>query len=369
MVQLTDVFLQMHPHYLSDRGIRRALHKGKIRFEPAPEDGQIQPASLDIRIGRMRVFDPLAQRCNAQIHNDKGLQRLVEDPEEELVFTNYPDHRDIPIDIPPDSLFEVYLHETIQNKRGYDITADLRSGRGRWGFDLHSTFLEQGPWGTYLSVRNTNPNTIRLYGQSRFAQLFFHPRKPRGNGYAVQDHRQAARIADMISDGSLQTLGPFVLFQAGQHAFTFKKKRGGIDTKKKYAEGRLYHRHTLEQPFFLQTGKPHIIQLEPRINLPANIGIQLLHLVPYAHEPGHFGPDPAMLWLEPHRANAGWVDPGYAGHITAHPYRRKTGTVIHRGDAIALGVLIKFAQPVARPYGSKHLNSHYQNSAGDVAKS
>jgi len=62
--------------------------------------------------------------------------------------------------------------------------------------------------------------------------------------------------------------------------------------------------------------------------------------------------------------SAGWVDPGYSGHITAHPIRYKIPRLLKKGDTFAYGVLYYYPKGVRRKYGEKSLDSHYQNSHG-----
>ena len=76
-----------------------------------------------------------------------------------------------------------------------------------------------------------------------------------------------------------------------------------------------------------------------------------------------------MYFLEDHCVHAGWVDPGYKGHVTGQPLRRKFPAIIQKGEALALGRIFKYTSPVKRPYGSKELNSHYQNSTGVGSRS
>ncbi len=352
---------------LNDNGIEEALKNGSIKVDGKLDADQIQPASLDIRIGRVKLYDHEAMKLTAQHFNQQakfdaeptdGFAKVTEDAEGNHV------------DIPTASFVEIFFHESISyDHNKYFTTVDLRSSRGRMGLSLASRLVESSVEGSYVRLWNFNPNTIRLYSNDKFVQLFFHPRsyKVPTDGYVVTDLDEVDSIAKKL--GEIKTYGPYLVFNLGEHLLKFKKDIGVIDTNKKYHDDELYQRYDTSKKVSILPGEAVIAQLAPRLNLPADIGIQLLHKIPYAQNPGFLTPDPSMAFVEGCVVNAGWVDPGYNGNVTAHPLRRKFPANLANGDAIALGLIYRYTRPVKRPYGSSALKSHYQNSTGDGAKS
>ena len=332
-------------YVMSDRGIRQALEQGRLIVDPLTDD-QIQPASLDVRIGQVRVYDHEAMaKAAEQLSRMPPAAAVNYEPTTEFAKT-YPDEDDIPIDIPPGTFAEVFFHEKIQHDSAITLQVDLRSSRGRLGLQLTSTYLEHDAQGTYVSLWNWNPNTIRLYGRTKFAQLFIHTNEP--------------------SDGVV-CCDEYLPFHLGDHVYKFRQI-GILDTKQKTPDEVLYEKLSTES-VTIRKHEPTIVQLLPEVKIPANFGLKILHKIPYCQNPGHMRPDPEMMGLETMCANAGWVDPGYEGKITGHPMRTKFPVTLKKGDFIALGVVFAYAQSVLRPYGRSDLGSHYQKSDGTTSKS
>ncbi|RJQ17310.1 hypothetical protein C4573_04630 [Candidatus Woesearchaeota archaeon] len=363
MFHLSPIVVFPHSNLLlHDAGLEEMIKRGKIKIVPKPGDVQRQPASLDIRIGMTRVYDAEAQAQTARHWNKHHLAKPS------VHFAKiFPDEKDIPIDIPPKSFTELFFHEQpyFESSR-FDLGVDLRSSRGRLGLSLASQETEKGNR-QYVSFWNMNPNTIRLYGQDPFTQLFFYPKRGYANGHIVQDPDEAKELVQGIADA--QMYGAYIMFFVGDHVRKFREDIGIIDTREKYADEVLYRQFSAEEgcPVFAEDAV--IMQLHPRVKLPPNLGIRILHCLPYAQISGLTKPSPEYFFLESHVANAGWVDPGYEGFVTAHPIRRKFPAVYTKGDFIALGALYHYDTPVKRPYGSSTLNSHYQKSDGVGARS
>lgn len=312
---------------LSDKGIRREIGNGNIQISDF-EDKQIQPSSLDLRIGKVH-YEP----------SDKA----------SVIFE---DIEDCPINLPPKSSAQIFFHEKIYSN--FPIRIDLRSSRGRLGLEILSWDKES------VSVFNHNPNTIRLYGRTPFAQMFFTPFNDLDGG-VVYNQKEAQRIGKALG---IPTLGPYALFSLGEHAFRFKHT-GLTDTKNlKEEDCDKLSTNKLTIPLNETT----ICQLAPRIDLPSDIGIQILHHIPFMQDSGNIHPDPTHLLMERQVCNAGWVDPGYKGNLTAHIRRTKTPGEYTKGQHLALGVFFKYHQPVERPYGNKDLKNHYYESTGTTAQ-
>jgi deoxycytidine triphosphate deaminase len=337
-------------YVLSDRGIRESLGDDGVKLEDF-DDSQIQPGSLDLRIGEVKVFDDSVRELMVDEMAVVGFPGVDRGPTDEHAI-RYPDEFGIPIDLPPRSWAEIKPHETIRTEMM--TRADLRSSRGRLGLKIETN--QDG----VLGIMNYNPNTVRLYGRTPFAQMFFHTEDNFG-GRIVTDSQEAGMIGSALG---VESFGPYLMFQLGEYAYRFRDV-GVIDTAKKQ-EG-LYDEVEIDN-LVVPPLETIIVQLEPQIRLPPDTGIQLID-VPYLQNSGHMKPDVEMLFLESRRSNAGWGDPGYQGNLTAHLMRTKFPGKYNRGDNIVLGVITRYDQPVERSYGHPGLNSHYQGSTGSVSRS
>jgi deoxycytidine triphosphate deaminase len=348
------------PFMLSDRGIRKSIDSGEMNLNADDfTDKQIQPVSLDLRIGRVSVYDQDSVSKMVSEYNKLSLKQRLGDYEfNDKYAKKYPDEKGLAIDIPPISFFEVEIHEKV--KTDFLKRVDLRSSRGRLGLQIESFDGSR-----ILGIRNYNPNPIRLYSRTSFAQMFFHT-DSLVDGRVVRDFDEAREIGAQLG---VPTCGPYLLFQLGQYAYRFRNI-GLIDTgnlNEKQSED-LYDKVELKK-FFVPAGETIISQLEPKVNLPEDLAIQLINM-PYVQCGfGGIKPNPEILFCEQYRTNAGLADPGYNGNLTAHLRRTKSSVYYNQGMNIVLGVIIQFTEPVQRPYGSKGLGSHYQGSEGSVSRS
>lgn len=363
---------------MADSGIKKAIETGVIKIKNGFTSDQLQPSTLDVRIGKVRVYDYTAMMRTASDYNRNVIKNI--DYEPISIYANFfPDEKDIPIDIPPFATAEIFFHEQLEYDSSLlDVTCDLRSSRGRLGLKPNSDRLEHDCDGFYLSMTNFNPNTIRLYGQDKFAQLFFHPRnEDLKEGYiVVESPEEAYGIAKTLMGCEPHMHGLHVVFSVGDHVLQFKRI-GMIDTKKKYSDDELYIKHStnedVENPLVkIRPLEAVISQLSPRLKMPKDVGIKLLHVIPYvqvANEINSMWPNEKCIFLEPSVVNAGWVDPGYEGNVTAHPMNYKNTLRLVKGMPLAFGLIYKYETQVERAYGSKELNSHYQGSDGVGSRS
>ena len=355
MLDVPIAYGSCYSRALHDTGIREAIRRGEIRIHPAPLDEQFQPSSLDVRVGRVVVFDQQAQR------------KYVKTPLEltDRFGKNYPDRKNLPILIPSNCMARIYLHERITLDQ-HETSVDLRSGRGRIFLKLNSRFLY---WNEsvlcdpsvepHVDVWNLNSSPIQLYGHDRFAQIFFHPTTTKGNGAIVNDQAKAGELALQI--GNPETIGPYVLFRAGDHVFK-PNANGVIDTRIQREDD--CEQVSLEKTVVLNFGDCAIVQLHPKIQIPNNLGIHILHRLPPEQESFSTKPNSSFLSFEPNRCNAGWVDPGYIGNVTAHIWANRCGMSIKKGDPVALGLFVLYDTPVERKYGSTTILSTHQHSKG-----
>jgi len=338
------------PYVLSDRGIRESLDNGRLKVDDF-EDNQVQPVSLDLRIGEVSVFDAGYRMLEVDRMYGAGLDY---EPSSDGAI-DYPDEAGRRISIPPRSWVEIRPHENIETDFGTRV--DLRSSRGRLGLKIES--FQDG----VLSIRNYNPNTVRLYGRTPFAQMFFHPESNLG-GRIVSDVEEVRSIGKLLG---VDTYGPYLLFQLGEHAFRFKgTEYGVVDTRK--SDDKSYYDQVEIKDLFVPPGEMVVAQLEPRIEVPNNIAIQLID-TPYVQNSFNLRPDDRLLFCESARSNAGFIDPEYNGNVTVHLRNTKWPDFYNRGDDVVLGVVSSFDKPVLRGYGHPELNSHYQGSKGSVSRS
>ena len=351
---------------LHDAGLKRAMADGKIRVRPEPDDSQIQPASLDIKLGKARVYDARAMARTGTL----AAELFAEDIDAEIptkFAIGYPDEKGLPITIPPGAFVEAFSHNKILfSPDDYEISFDLRSSRGR----IHlSPEIIPGVERNrhYVSFRNESNKTVILYGHDPFAQAFFHPRSAdESSGFIVQDEAMAAKLAGESFQGMPEMFGAYVVFRCGEKALRLRDIVSVIDTRKKYKECELYEEVSL--PFNRSTGaRPRdalVVQLEPVMRLPPNVGLRILHSPPYLQGVSH-----STFLLDEQSANAGWIDPGYEGKATAHIMTRIRPPTLQTGMPLAFGVFYYYTTPVDKPYGSEGLNSHYQKSEGAGVRS
>jgi deoxycytidine triphosphate deaminase len=343
-----DIVLSRFPGMtmLNDNGIHEAIGKEMLKISPSIKDDQIQPGSFDVTIGDVFVFDDEYRRSKADAN---GFISIKDEPDRNGC-KHYDDKKDNPILLPPRSYAEIYFHETIHAK-DIDLTYELRSSRGRLHLFPNSIHPELDEFGMYVGVYNLNPNPMILYGQSKFASLFFHPR------YETE-HMGGPVVQKMPGLEDIMTPEGYVEFRAGKEMKTFKAHET-IDTAKSLTE-EYYDTHDLTNGFVLEKDVPSIIQLTPSVELPADLGIRLLHQIPFHSSMQEHG----FLVADWHQVNAGWVDQGYKGSITAHKIKLFDRKLIKEGDIVCYGVLYAFNTKSRRAYGDAGLNSHYQGSTG-----
>lgn len=157
--------------HLNDGHIRRLYESGKLGIDPAPEDIQFQPASLDLRLGNeFFIFHrPLGKAENVQAidpdepFSDSWGERVrLSDGQSFLLFSG-----------------QFILATTVERVRiPHDTIARVegRSSLGRLGLLIHATagFVDPGFDGQItLEMANLNPRPIRLRPGMRICQLGF----------------------------------------------------------------------------------------------------------------------------------------------------------------------------------------------------
>lgn len=361
-------------YLLHDKGIRNAIENGWING--SFPDSHIQPASLDLRNLKVRVYDEeVRQKMYSQV-NFANFEEVIafDNKSTDGDFINfakvYEGYLNQKIPIPPGALAEIFVDLKSFDPRIFSTSVDLRSSRGRIHLDLDgNSFMVDSDGSLYLRVTNKNRATINLYGQDKFAQAFFHPYdKKYSCGEIVTDPKEAKELAKIVFENSIDLVGPYVVFRTGDKLTSFRREVKVIDTKHKAPKEDLYNDLNIGDGLPLLKGDTTIIPLEPSMKLPGNIGIQVLHDIPYYNEQGLTSLDHNVSSLPFTSCKAGWVDPGYSGKITAHP-TIKRNMELFVNFPLAFGRFFKYYDAVDRNYGDEKLNSHYQNSVGSISRS
>ena len=160
---------------LSDRDIARELGYGGLEVEPVDLDEQLQPASLDIRLG---------DKIEMVLGNGNPI-----DVSEEDHFTDK-------ISKPTIHPNEFYLANTIETLKipdylGCEVRG--RSSLARMGIEIHSTagWVDPGFQGELvLEISNNSRNIIDLEPGMRIGQLVFYElSSPSNNPYNSEDNK------------------------------------------------------------------------------------------------------------------------------------------------------------------------------------
>lgn len=151
---------------LSDKDIKRYLREGKIKIEPYPDEIQIQPASVDLRLGnKFRVFrhtkkafiDPL--RDNASDYSE-----LIEISGKEAFILH------------PSEFALGITRERVEIPSNIVARVDGRSSLGRLAILVHATagYIDPGFRGNItLELSNVGKMPIALYSGMRICQISF----------------------------------------------------------------------------------------------------------------------------------------------------------------------------------------------------
>lgn len=336
---------------LSDRGIRKAIESGHIITIAPLEDEQFQPNSLDLRLKSAVIYHIGKEFDEGGI--SIGIHDL--DPRSYILKKNEP------MDIP--SYLSVTFKFVEKLKTDYGLRVDMRSGRARRGIVNPSDiiFLDD-EHDAYIEATNQGENTIRLYGYDRIAHAFFYTSKEEGDGYVVSDKKELEEIANTLSP-KLQVDAPYLVFNAGD--FALLPKFIGIDDTRTSQD--IFFKQNLERKTIF-TQRHLVLQLAPEISVPNNVAIQLLPRIPYNNTIYN---DKYALFFLMHSfvLKGGWVESGYKGNVTAHLSVMNNHFQIEKGEPLVYALAYKYKEDVLRPYGATSLNSHYQNSKGDAAKS
>lgn len=149
---------------LSDSKIANELAYGDLEVEPVDLQTQLQPASLDVRLGDTFIeYDG----------PDHVIFDVTDDKHEEY-GNKFTAHGGVTIE-----RGHFYLADTVELIDMPDYLLGRLEGRssiGRLGIEVHSTagIVDPGYTGSItLEITNNNPVPVRLYPQMRIGQLTF----------------------------------------------------------------------------------------------------------------------------------------------------------------------------------------------------
>ena len=179
---------------LSDKDIRKELEEGDLEVEPVDLEKQLQPASLDIRLGTEIT----------EFKHKYGPPLSYSDYIEEEMQT-YEITDDKSIVISPGAFFLIDTLENIKipNYLGCELRG--RSSVGRLGLEIHSCagWIDPGFEGDIvLEISNNSPRAVEIKPGMRIGQLVFYDLSSvaqksygeRNNKYQGQEGAVASRI-------------------------------------------------------------------------------------------------------------------------------------------------------------------------------
>lgn len=152
---------------LSDKTIKEYLEEGKIVIDPLKDEQQIQPSSVDMRLGdEFKVF--------------KVIRKPYIDPKDEEDIAEYMESSTIPegeaFIIHPNEFALATTQEYVKVPDDLVARVEGRSSMGRLGVTMHVTagYVDPGFEGRItLEISNIGAMPVALYPGQRVCQLVF----------------------------------------------------------------------------------------------------------------------------------------------------------------------------------------------------
>lgn len=152
---------------LSDRDIKKYLKEGKITIDPLEDEKQIQPSSVDMRLGdEFKVF--------------KVIRKPFIDPKDPEDLASYMESTVVPegdaFIIHPNEFALATTYEYVKIPDDLVARVEGRSSMGRLGVTMHVTagFIDPGFEGRItLEISNIGAMPVALYPGQRVCQLVF----------------------------------------------------------------------------------------------------------------------------------------------------------------------------------------------------
>jgi len=354
---------------LSDRGIKQAVKKGILKFDPELKEEQIQPASIDMFYEKMDSREKIP-------HLKRGITPYIEDV------------------LQPGYIYDLVSTQSMYIKYDMKVRMDLRSSLRRLGAYIRVPTVMGAfgpgtiPYGFKAGLEVVNPVniSIKLHRGDKIAQLMYVFEAPSESemkdnniyflkgkeeykeflelehGVIVKDNETARKLARegyfSVSTGETFKKG-FLAIHAGKEAYLVRKSTE-VEFGKKNSLDNVLEKVSL--PYKLKPGEHIAVEAKENLDLSERIGMQFYNL-PLAVTKKELFSGNFMVDGELRGIADGWVDPGYKGAFSRQPktyYSR--GVNIKEGDILGYARLIYFENGVERPYGSKGLGSHYQNA-------
>ena len=152
---------------LSDKTIKEYLEEGKIVIDPLKDEQQIQPSSVDMRLGdEFKVF--------------KVIRKPYIDPKDEEDIAEYMESSTVPegeaFIIHPNEFALATTQEYVKVPDDLVARVEGRSSMGRLGVTMHVTagYVDPGFEGRItLEISNIGAMPVALYHGQRVCQLVF----------------------------------------------------------------------------------------------------------------------------------------------------------------------------------------------------
>ena len=152
---------------LSDKTIKEYLEEGKIVIDPLKDEQQIQPSSVDMRLGdEFKVF--------------KVIRKPYIDPKDEEDIAEYMESSTVPegeaFIIHPNEFALATTQEYVKVPDDLVARVEGRSSMGRLGVTMHVTagYVDPGFEGRVtLEISNIGAMPVALYPGQRVCQLVF----------------------------------------------------------------------------------------------------------------------------------------------------------------------------------------------------
>lgn len=152
---------------LSDKTIKEYLEEGKIVIDPLKDEQQIQPSSVDMRLGdEFKVF--------------KVIRKPYIDPKDEEDIAEYMESSTVPegeaFIIRPNEFALATTQEYVKVPDDLVARVEGRSSMGRLGVTMHVTagYVDPGFEGRItLEISNIGAMPVALYPGQRVCQLVF----------------------------------------------------------------------------------------------------------------------------------------------------------------------------------------------------
>lgn len=152
---------------LSDKTIKEYLEEGKIVIDPLKDEQQIQPSSVDMRLGdEFKVF--------------KVIKKPYIDPKDEEDIAEYMESSTVPegeaFIIHPNEFALATTQEYVKVPDDLVARVEGRSSMGRLGVTMHVTagYVDPGFEGRItLEISNIGAMPVALYPGQRVCQLVF----------------------------------------------------------------------------------------------------------------------------------------------------------------------------------------------------